>query len=168
MTRKTDEAKLPSSASDELQSPARRKLLSAGAKSMPAILTLQSGAAMAQGSFMIEAASMYATDGLGRTLCVDESSVYPADLEGLLWDCGDPPKLTVNIIPSSAEKQFYLTNNKSNPVDPWDMCLDGGTFWYKPDTGGTFVSKSMNKGFVATGGALYSMHTKGVVTEYLM
>lgn len=169
MTNQTNDKELEviHGADDLPESPGRRRLLTYGAKSMPAILTLQSGAALAASSYTISPSSTYATDGLGRTLCVDESSVYPADETGLLWDLGIPPQMDVTIIPGPDEKIYYIEKNKDLPIHPGDMCLRGGTFWWKPSSG-PWESSTLNKGFCASIGSVTSFALAGYVSENLL
>ena len=87
----------------------RRTLLRRGVVAMPAILTLQSGAALARSSNLISASSPRSRDRLGRTLCVDSKSVYRADGRRRgVYDLGDPPRAKVNII---RERDYFVKNS---------------------------------------------------------
>jgi len=143
----------------------RRSLLKKGVTAMPAILTLQSGAALARSSNMISASSSDTTDGLGRTLCVDKSSVYPEDGYGEMYDLGNPPHAVVNVIRGPGETIFYETKNKSTPISPGALCERGGPAWFKPDEG-QWESRQFGAGFVASSGSIASM--ADYVTDYLI
>ena len=91
---------------------------------MPAILTLHSGAALARSSNLISASSSDTTDGMGRTLCVDKSSVVYADADGSseIFDLGEPPSADLNIIRGPAEVQYFEGESSSTPISPGAMC----------------------------------------------
>ena len=78
----------------------RRAILKRGVVAMPAILTLQSGAALARSSNLISASHPRTTDRRGRTLCIDSRSVYPAGGRrgARVYDLGNPPHAVVNVI----------------------------------------------------------------------
>ena len=120
---------------------------------MPAILTLHSGAALARSSNMISAAPADTTDGLGRTICVVESSVIPV---GDKYDLGEPPSAVCNIIPGPAERQYFIEKDKNTPIMPGAMCETGGTFWYKPQ-GESWQTSTLDKGFVMSAGSIASV-----------
>ena len=123
---------------------------------MPAILTLHSGAALARSSNLISASSSDTTDGMGRTLCVDKSSVVYAGDQGEIYDLDEPPYAEVNIIRGPDEVQYYETQGGSTPILPGAMCEKGGPFWSKP-AGGKWEAKQLNQGFVTSVGAWTSM-----------
>ena len=133
---------------------------------MPAILTLQSGAALARSSNMISASSSDTTDGLGRTLCVEKSSVYPEDGYGEKYDLGNPPHAVVNVIRGPGEMIFYETKNKSTPISPGALCLRGGPAWEKPDGSQFLLSRDFGPGFVVSSGSMVSI--ADYVTDYLI
>ncbi|MCH9004544.1 MAG: hypothetical protein IH838_04545 [Proteobacteria bacterium] len=138
----------------------RRALIKGGVTVMPAILTLQSGAALARSSNLIRASSSYTTDGLGRTLCMDKKSVIHADDFSEIYDLGEPPYAEVNIIPGPAERQYYyIEANKGtgSAVTPGAMCERGGTFYFKPVGGGPWEETYVPQGFVASAGAMTSI-----------
>jgi hypothetical protein len=125
------------SRADSLPSPSRRRLLKGGATALPVILTLHSGAALARTSNLLSATDYFETDELGRTLCVDATSVCPVDTDcpvvvddysGLpvydyslvpedeyseiyqIYDLGDPPHAVINVIRGEAEGRIYYVN----------------------------------------------------------
>jgi len=157
----------------------RRTLLRRGLVAMPAILTLQSGAALARSSNLISASSSRTTDRLGRTLCVDSKSVYRvADRRGT-YDLGDPPRAVCNII---RERDYFVKNSDDqddynrewgSTDSDWDfhdqygdditrisegeMCRTGGTYWFKPRYGYEARSITLPKnGFVVSAAAASS------------
>ena len=107
----------------------RRALLKGAATTMPMILTLQSGAALARSSNLISATKYGARDEHGRTLCLDLDSVYPAGEYGHKYDLGEP-----------AYGQVFAINNRDHRVRPRyrsrrigerRMCRRGGTYYYR-------------------------------------
>lgn len=135
---------------------------------MPAILTLQSGAALARSSNMISASSPDTTDGMGRTLCVDKSSVVYADADGSseIYDLGEPPSAEVNIIRGPTEVQFYETKSTEFPIRPGAMCERGGQFFSKPKGDPWVQHEVLPQGFVTSTGAWTSI--AGFVKDSLM
>jgi hypothetical protein len=136
----------------------RRALLRSGVVAMPAILTLHSGAALARSSNLISASSSDTTDGMGRTLCVDKSSVVYADADGNseIYDLDEPPHAVVNIIRGPDKVQYFESENSGTPIAPGAMCEKGGVFSWKPP-GDKWQSKQLNQGFVTSVGAWTSM-----------
>ena len=97
----------------------RRALIKGGISAMPAILTLQSGAALARSSYLISASSPGTTDALGRTMCLDTNSVV--SLGGDVFDMGPyPPSADVNIITPRDYKAEE--NNGSADVSEYALC----------------------------------------------
>jgi hypothetical protein len=133
----------------------RRAVLRGGVTAMPAILTLQSGAALARSSNLISASSTNTTDGLGRTICVDKNSVVYADDHSETYDLDEPPYAECNIIRGPTEVQFYETKGKDHPIRPGAMCERGGQFFSKPK-GEQWVTSDVPQGFVASAGAMNS------------
>lgn len=143
----------------------RRAMLRGGIAAMPAILTLHSGAALARSSNLISASTPDTTDGMGRTLCVDKSSVVYADDTSEIYDLDEPPYAEVNIIRGPTEVQFYETKGKDFPITPGAMCERGGQFWSKRQ-GEKWVAHELPQGFVASAGAWASV--AGFVKDSLM
>lgn len=133
----------------------RRALIRGGVTAMPAILTLQSGAALARSSNLISAAPPGTTDRLGRTLCLNTNSVYPAADSRNVYDLGDPPRAEVNVI---TDREYYVDKNRgSDPVSEDAMC-EGGTYWYNDRDGSGWKSVQLPyKGIVVSSGAMTSV-----------
>ena len=122
---------------------------------MPAILTLHSGTALARSSNLISASAPGTRDGLGRTLCLDTSSVEPVGDSANVFDCGDPPSATVNII---QERDYFRSKDKSGGDISEDEVCSGGTVYFKPVGGGPWEQLTLeNKGVVISTGAALSM-----------
>ena len=135
----------------------RRAFIKKGAgASMPVILTLQSGAALARSSNLVSASSPQATDNLGRTLCLDTNTVYQVGEYGDIYDFGDPSSAVVNIIP--ADHTYQVEKNMgSAQISGGGMC-PGGTFWYNDQDGMGWQSIDLPyKGVVVSSGAFVSM-----------
>ena len=161
----------------------RRALLKRGAISMPAILTLQSGAALARSSNMISASATGTTDNIGRTLCLDTNSVYPVANSADLYDLGTPAEATVNII---SDRDYYLfpesgskkkkknkkkkskkkKMSKATRVTAGNMCEDGGTYWWKPTSGDWQPVDLPYNGIVLSTGAVTSI--ADIITDNLI
>ncbi len=137
------------------ESVGRRKLLKLGATAMPAILTLQSGAVLARSSNLISAAPPGTTDSLGRTLCLDTNSVYPAGRSGDVYDLDEPPRADVNII---SDRRYYIDKNRgSEPVSHSAMC-EGGTYYFNDSNGEGWQSVELpRRGIVVSSGAMTSI-----------
>lgn len=165
----------------------RRALLRRGVVAMPAILTLQSGAALARSSNLISASSPGTTDRLGRTLCLDTNSVVRAGRHRGVYDMGeDPPHAVVNIL----RDQEYFVRNPDRGDGDWDdhegdwddrdsdldhdyfgdhergytsynapyVCKEGGNYWVKRRYGYRYRSvKLPGNGVVLSSGAVMSM-----------
>lgn len=153
-----DEKEIASGAATEADRPesvGRRALLRGGVAAMPAILTLQSGAALAKSSsMMVTPARPDTTDKLGRTLCLDTNSVYPAQDHPRGWELGTPPHAKLNII---SDRVYYRAKSKrSGKVKKGEMCR-GGTFWHK-EKGKPWESVHLPyKGAVMSHGSMYSI-----------
>ena len=107
----------------------RRALLKGTAVSMPMILTLQSGAALARSSNLISEAGYKATDAQGRTLCLDLNSVYRSSESGNLHDLGEPAYARVTAI---NEREYHIDKNSgSAEIDEADLCMRGGSAFYR-------------------------------------
>ena len=142
----------------------RRRLLKTGAGALPAVMTLQSGAAFARSSNVLGASTMDVTDPLGRTMCIDLASVVPIDDYSRIYDLGHPPSAVVNVIRGEEEGRLYYVNRRDRrdgrpAVHPGLMCERGGQFWFKP-VGRRWQSVEIPKGFVASSGAIHSFATE--------
>lgn len=137
----------------------RRALIKGGVTAMPAILTLHSGAALARSSNMIGAAPSGTTDGLGRTLCLDKSSVVPADDYLEIYDLGEPPSADVTIIRGRGERKYYakVGKHKRIEVTPDAMCERGGKYYWRSHRGGHWQEARVRKGIVVSAGAMASI-----------
>lgn len=127
----TDVSKQPAAESPE--SPGRRKLLHGSVTAMPALLTLQSGAALARSSNLISAAPRGSKDAQGRTLCLESNSVYPLDGSGHLYDLGEPAYGRVSAI---HDREYRVSPQlRSRKVSEAEMCNKGGVYYYKDRRG---------------------------------
>ena len=90
---------------------------------------------------------------MGRTLCVDITSVVPVEDYSQIYDLGDPPHAVINVIRGEAEGRIYYVNKDDkdlgNSVHPGLMCEQGGQYWYKPSSGPWEVV-DVPQGFVAS------------------
>jgi hypothetical protein len=146
----------------------RQLLLRGGSAAVPAILTLHSGAALAQSSNLmgtVQSADA-ALDGSNNMQCLGYESAVggtPAQL-----DLGNDPSLHVQYVP---KRQYYLPNaagssgDWSKPVSMEYVCQKGGTFWWRKDgTSGTPYKltsspggvQQVNYGFMVSATALAS------------
>lgn len=121
-------------ASDAAPSTGRRALLVA----MPSILSLHPGVAAAgarSSNLLVLADGAPVEDG--KYLCVKKP--WGAKQKGKGWDLGDDPWIDVTEIPAgrSYYKRTWVSGKKGGgeykytPVDPKEMCRDGGEFYYQ-------------------------------------
>lgn len=144
--------------SEAPESPSRRALLTSGAKAMPVVLTLQSGAALAQSSNTISAASPYERDSNGNTLCLDTRSVYK--LEHDRYDMGMPAQADVNVIRDRKYRYVDASGRRTRVrVAEHDMCRHGGTYAYR--SGGWKYVELPRNGVVVSATSLVSVSVRG-------
>jgi hypothetical protein len=154
-----DDKKTKDSESSQDSHPAslgRRALLRRGVVAMPAILTLQSGAALARSSNLIGAASPDTTDGLGRTLCLDTNSVVPAGRYGDKFDMGyNPTYAKINII--TARDYRVDKNNSAATMSQGAVCEGGTPAWFNQKDGSGWQQIELPyRGVVVSSGAILS------------
>ena len=150
----------------------RRALLRGASAAVPTILTLHSGAALARSSNLIgtvDSASR-AKNRSGQIQCLDQASAVdgtPAKL-----DLGEQPMLHVQYI---NQRSYYRgksngqTGDLSRPVSIEQMCREGGTFWYREQSGnwwspqlkwkattGGYNNRGVERGFLVSATALTS------------
>lgn len=143
------------------ESPSRRALLTSGAKAMPVVLTLQSGAALAQSSNTIGAASPYTRDAKGNTLCLDTYSVQELPLGGR-YDLGHPVDAEVNVIRDRRYRYVDASGRRTRiRVAEHDMCRNGGTYAYR--SGGWRYVELPSNGVVVSASALVSLSVRGQI-----
>ena len=144
MSIQDDKETTNSSATDGLRPRrmSRRALVKTGTMAMPAILTLQSGAALARSSNLISAASPDTTVSRGRTICLDTDSVYPATRCRGVYDAGEPSYLRVNVI--RGRDHYTKANDGMQPIGESQMRLKGGPFFSKCSGGWTRVNLPRN------------------------
>jgi hypothetical protein len=152
--REQDELGPADSVAEQPASISRRAMLGRGARAIPAILTLQSGAALAQTSNLVSASAIGTRDGSGRTLCLDMTSVDSVPDRSNVFDLGDPPYAEVNEI---TERDYRTSNNNGAPtVTEDEMCLNAGTYHYK-ETGQPWQELRLeNRGVIVSSTALMS------------
>ncbi len=109
----------------------RRSILRGAVTTMPVVLTLQSGAALARSSNLISA-SRYATkDRRGRTLCLDTESVYPVDGSDHVYDLGEPADAHVFAI---NEHDHRTAPDRNAPrITEEEICRSGRPGYYQGD-----------------------------------
>lgn len=126
---RNDQSDSPQEQSRARRGVSRRKLLKAAVTSMPAILTLQSGAALARSSNLISAASYPSKDRRGRTLCLDTESVYPVGNSGRLYDLDEPPRAHVIAI---NERDYRIEPDEHAPrITEEQICQSGRPGFYR-------------------------------------
>ena len=138
----------------------RRALLRSGVTAMPAILTLQSGAAFARTSNLVSAAPLEAKVD-GQTYCLDlkRSWAEPVEGSGNIYDLGANPSVTVNVI---TEHNHLTAQGSGDPISEGAMCERGnppGEPYYYNDKDGTgwHTVDLPNKGIVLSSGAWTSI-----------
>lgn len=142
----------------------RRSLLRGASTALPAIFTLQSGAALAASSNLlgtVKHASKAVGEG-GRVQCVDGASAVGGTPSVL--DLGDDPMVHVQYI---TPRQYYRPNRRGTAGDPdkpvtiEQMCSGGGVYWYKENGNWKATTPGYNRrgieaGFFASATALSS------------
>lgn len=119
----------------------RRKLLRGASAAVPAILTLQSGAALARSSNLI-GANPYSGASDGKYNCLDFDGIDRTDKPNV-YDLGSPPMAHVTRI--DADARYYRRDPDSHhgdhggggygggddndDVSKRRMCADGGTYY---------------------------------------
>lgn len=113
----------------------RRLLLRGATAAVPAILTLQSGAALARSSNLI-GANRYGGAQDGKYNCLDFDGIDATDKPNV-YDLGSPPMAHVTRI--DADSRYYRTDpdqesrwgDGPQEVSKPKMCADGGTYYRK-------------------------------------
>ena len=146
----------------------RRALLRGSATAMPALLTLHSGAALARSSNLISATSGDPTDGYGRTLCLDTSSVTPADGDWRVFDLNEPAYGRVSAIRERDYKRAPY--RRAEPVGEEQMCERGGSYYYRDRSyswskWGRWREVNVRQGVLVSATALTSFTGNIVVTD---
>lgn len=145
----------------------RRAVLRGAGAALPTILTLHSGAALAQSSNLIGTVSSasYARDAAGNVQCIQIDAYMggtPAQV-----DLGDNPMLNAQYIPV---RTYYRTKDgaagskSTDVVQIEEMCQVGGTYWYKDGGPKQALSVSpagnpIKAGFMVSATALASFST---------
>ena len=138
----------------------RRALLRGTATAMPAILTLQSGAALARSSNLISAAPRDSRDSLGRALCLDTSTADPVGTSGRVFDLGPSPSAHVTAI---NEREWHVAANRgSDEIDESALCERGGSAFYQ-DAG--WREENVRAGVIVSATALMSFSASNSITE---
>jgi hypothetical protein len=164
-----NENSIVESPATEAQQPAvdvsRRSMLRRAA---PAIVTLYSGAALAQSSNLITADSTPGPDG-GKYRCLNVAGV---DKVGNKYDLGTNPMGQVTQIQS--QKQYYKIINgqrSSQTVTQPEMCSTGGEFYRKDGSNSytkvkvNFNYNKPNKGVLVSATALSSFSSSIKYTD---
>ena len=104
----------------------RRNLLKQGAVAMPAVLTLQSGAALAASSAYIGSVSRGGSQYVGgNVLCLDTRNAEPLLPNGTTYKFVDTNYADVYVIPDG---QYYATKGRDDSyVLSDEFCRTGGT-----------------------------------------
>jgi hypothetical protein len=143
----------------------RRALLRSGITAMPAILTLQSGAALARTSNLVSSSPIDTRVGT-NTVCLDTNSVPQIGDSGDVYDLGDPPKAEITVIPDldhhSAQNMSVTTR-----VDEGVMCVSEETIYHYKDSNDVWQSRQVpSRGIVLSSGAFASI-ADNVVDPFL-
>ena len=121
---------------EERQAPksiSRRALLRGAVTTMPIVLTLQSGAALARSSNLISASHYSSEDRRGRTLCLDTDSVYPVGGSDRVFDAGDPARVHVYAI---NERDYRVAPHRNaRRISEEQICRTGRPGFYRGEYG---------------------------------
>ena len=157
-------------ANEQPRSPGRRALLSGAVKAAPVVLTLQSGAALAQSSNLISASTSSYRDGAGRTLCLNTDSVDTVDAGYGLYDLGEPASGHVTAI---NERDYRVQpRRRAGRIDESTMCARGGSYYYRdrgaPATNGApknWRRVDVKRGVLVSATAMTSFAGSMIVTD---
>ena len=113
----------------------RRAMLRGASAAVPAILTLNSGAALARSSNLIGAGKYTGQQG-GKYRCLDFDGIRGTNKPNV-YDLGDPAMAHVTRI--DADSKYYKSNpdghggygGSPSEVSKQKMCADGGTYYRK-------------------------------------
>ena len=146
----------------------RRSMLKGAAGTLPAILTLQSGAALARSSNLISATTAdNAKDAYERTMCMDANTIWKdrskRDAPNTLYDLGSGKKAAYAKVQCINERDYYIYDELTGtytPVTEAEMCQAGGTFTWDggldPNDGLEMQQLNVNYGMLVSGTALAS------------
>lgn len=147
----------------------RRSMLKGAAGTLPAILTLQSGAALARSSSVISSTTAdNAKDAYGRTMCLDKSTIWKDkskwDAPDTLYDLGNSAKKATPVVQCINERDYVVydaTTGTYIPVTEGEMCYRGGTFSWDggidPTDGLEMQQLNVNYGMLVSGTAITSV-----------
>jgi len=164
MVEKMDNKATVSVADDaDSTSRARRALLKRAVVSMPAILTLQSGAALARSSNIIKASQPAdAVDPLRRMLCLDYRYVDRVQRQGKWADLGDPVgRVHVQAITDKA----YYDAPDGEAVGRSVICAEGGSYTFVDSLGAPQETAPVSQGMLVSATALSSFASFVDITE---
>lgn len=136
----------------------RRALLRGALATVPTVMTLHSGAALARSSNLVGAGPDAGADG-GQYRCLDTETVYQTSNPNV-YDLGDPPMAHVTTM--RTDVAYYRLENAGSsanlkPTDPVTgptMCREGGTFFRK--SGYTSGKVEVKRGVLVSATALAS------------
>lgn len=137
---------------------ARRALLRGAMATVPTVMTLHSGAALARSSNLVGVGPTAGSEG-GKFRCMDTETVYKTDNPNV-YDLGDPPMAHVTTIRDNVTYQrLERVGNSSNfkpgaTVHASDMCREGGTFYR--NSGSSSGNVAVKRGVLVSATALAS------------
>jgi hypothetical protein len=106
----------------------RRALLKGAVTTLPMVLTLQSGAALARSSNIISATSdLGAKDALGNTQCLD--TTFATQIDANTVDLGNAVDLNITLIP----ERDYKRSPQGSAVNATEgeVCNEAGPFYHQ-------------------------------------
>jgi hypothetical protein len=106
----------------------RRALLKSAVTTLPMVMTLQSGAALARSSNIISATSdLGAKDALGNTQCLD--TMFATQIDANTVDLGNAIDLNITLIP----ERDYKRSPQGSAVDATEgeICNEIGSFYHQ-------------------------------------
>ena len=111
----------------------RRAILRGAVTTMPVVLTLQSGAALARSSNLISASRYSSEDRRGRTLCLDTDSVNPVSGSDHVYDLGEPARAHVYAI---NERDYRVAPHRNaRRITEEQICRSGRPGFYRGEYG---------------------------------
>lgn len=150
-SRKNDGSRAAETSIDRPASMSRRKLLKQGSAAMPAILTLQSGSALAQSSVYVGDSGDGTPPHIGNIICLDTTNAEPLP-NGRTYKFVNT-FTDVNMLPDG---EYYPEDNRSStPTDAYSFCRSGGKMWLKD--GGFHPVEIPKDGIIMSASAVSSL-----------
>lgn len=167
MTDQRDEATLqaaagvvPHDGAEAPESPSRRAMLRGVTATVPTILSLTSGAALAATSNLI---STLPDQTAGDVYCLDPGSTQGQTSNPNVYDLGAPPFGEVTRFPTV--NKYRNESSPSQELTPAEACKLDGTVGVKYNGSGPWVAKTRTPGVLVSNAAVTSFGSRIITTD---